>query len=188
MNPNYTEFKFPQIKSHPWAKVSTFTIIKSHFYHKKHFCLNRNPCYFYLRLLISITQIILIHLILRSNVSLYSYFCFKFLHISYLSNHQYTFLCLFFYFNMLLHLTTCQLFFTFFLSGSEQTTLLLNLKYYVLYFKGNTFLQYTNHVIYFGLIENASIYFCLNFKFACLWRDFFIYMNHFYSTIYPLVI
>lgn len=21
MNPNYTEFKFPQIKSHPWAKV-----------------------------------------------------------------------------------------------------------------------------------------------------------------------
>ena len=23
MNPNYTEFKFPQIKSHPWQKVST---------------------------------------------------------------------------------------------------------------------------------------------------------------------
>lgn len=22
MNPNYTEFKFPQIKSHPWLKVS----------------------------------------------------------------------------------------------------------------------------------------------------------------------
>lgn len=22
MNPNYTEFKFPQIKSHPWSKVS----------------------------------------------------------------------------------------------------------------------------------------------------------------------
>jgi len=21
MNPNYTEFKFPQIKSHPWSKV-----------------------------------------------------------------------------------------------------------------------------------------------------------------------
>jgi hypothetical protein len=21
MNPNYTEFKFPQIKSHPWQKV-----------------------------------------------------------------------------------------------------------------------------------------------------------------------
>ena len=21
MNPNYTEFKFPQIKAHPWAKV-----------------------------------------------------------------------------------------------------------------------------------------------------------------------
>lgn len=24
MNPNYTEFKFPQIKSHPWQKVCTF--------------------------------------------------------------------------------------------------------------------------------------------------------------------
>ena len=23
MNPNYTEFKFPQIKSHPWQKVNT---------------------------------------------------------------------------------------------------------------------------------------------------------------------
>lgn len=23
MNPNYTEFKFPQIKSHPWQKVSS---------------------------------------------------------------------------------------------------------------------------------------------------------------------
>lgn len=22
MNPNYTEFKFPQIKAHPWTKVS----------------------------------------------------------------------------------------------------------------------------------------------------------------------
>lgn len=22
MNPNYTEFKFPQIKAHPWHKVS----------------------------------------------------------------------------------------------------------------------------------------------------------------------
>ena len=21
MNPNYTEFKFPQIKAHPWSKV-----------------------------------------------------------------------------------------------------------------------------------------------------------------------
>jgi serine/threonine protein kinase len=30
MNPNYTEFKFPQIKSHPWQKVSHqyFRIIK----------------------------------------------------------------------------------------------------------------------------------------------------------------
>ena len=26
MNPNYTEFKFPQIKSHPWQKVSTLFI------------------------------------------------------------------------------------------------------------------------------------------------------------------
>ena len=24
MNPNYTEFKFPQIKAHPWPKVSFF--------------------------------------------------------------------------------------------------------------------------------------------------------------------
>lgn len=24
MNPNYTEFKFPQIKSHPWQKVTPF--------------------------------------------------------------------------------------------------------------------------------------------------------------------
>lgn len=26
MNPNYTEFKFPQIKSHPWAKVTLFSL------------------------------------------------------------------------------------------------------------------------------------------------------------------
>lgn len=25
MNPNYTEFKFPQIKSHPWQKVRLFS-------------------------------------------------------------------------------------------------------------------------------------------------------------------
>ena len=24
MNPNYTEFKFPQIKAHPWTKVTTW--------------------------------------------------------------------------------------------------------------------------------------------------------------------
>ena len=24
MNPNYTEFKFPQIKAHPWSKVNPF--------------------------------------------------------------------------------------------------------------------------------------------------------------------
>lgn len=29
MNPNYTEFKFPQIKSHPWQKVRIF-ISSSH--------------------------------------------------------------------------------------------------------------------------------------------------------------
>lgn len=29
MNPNYTEFKFPQIKSHPWAKVSINNIKNS---------------------------------------------------------------------------------------------------------------------------------------------------------------
>lgn len=27
MNPNYTEFKFPQIKSHPWQKVGGFLSI-----------------------------------------------------------------------------------------------------------------------------------------------------------------
>jgi hypothetical protein len=27
MNPNYTDFKFPQVKAHPWSKVSTvFTV------------------------------------------------------------------------------------------------------------------------------------------------------------------
>jgi serine/threonine protein kinase len=27
MNPNYTEFKFPQIKSHPWQKVGLTNFI-----------------------------------------------------------------------------------------------------------------------------------------------------------------
>lgn len=27
MNPNYTEFKFPQIKAHPWTKVSLFEMV-----------------------------------------------------------------------------------------------------------------------------------------------------------------
>lgn len=27
MNPNYTEFKFPQIKSHPWSKVSVWCLL-----------------------------------------------------------------------------------------------------------------------------------------------------------------
>jgi glycogen synthase kinase 3 beta len=26
MNPNYTEFKFPQIKAHPWQKVNFFRL------------------------------------------------------------------------------------------------------------------------------------------------------------------
>ena len=26
MNPNYTEFKFPQIKAHPWQKVTCFSL------------------------------------------------------------------------------------------------------------------------------------------------------------------
>lgn len=30
MNPNYTEFKFPQIKAHPWTKVSQQ--VQQHFY------------------------------------------------------------------------------------------------------------------------------------------------------------
>lgn len=29
MNPNYTEFKFPQIKAHPWTKVSQKEFFKS---------------------------------------------------------------------------------------------------------------------------------------------------------------
>lgn len=31
MNPNYTEFKFPQIKSHPWAKVRLL-FVTNHLY------------------------------------------------------------------------------------------------------------------------------------------------------------
>lgn len=27
MNPNYTEFKFPQIKAHPWTKVGCFCFV-----------------------------------------------------------------------------------------------------------------------------------------------------------------
>lgn len=33
MNPNYTEFKFPQIKSHPWQKVR-FNVFSHNCYHK----------------------------------------------------------------------------------------------------------------------------------------------------------
>ena len=29
MNPNYTEFKFPQIKSHPWHKVIYYNFLNS---------------------------------------------------------------------------------------------------------------------------------------------------------------
>ena len=31
MNPNYTDFKFPQIKAHPWHKVIKLPIIVGHF-------------------------------------------------------------------------------------------------------------------------------------------------------------
>lgn len=34
MNPNYTEFKFPQIKSHPWQKVNLNTVLWPRF----HYC------------------------------------------------------------------------------------------------------------------------------------------------------
>uniref|UniRef100_A0A453ELM6 Protein kinase domain-containing protein n=1 Tax=Aegilops tauschii subsp. strangulata TaxID=200361 RepID=A0A453ELM6_AEGTS len=27
MNPNYTEFKFPQIKAHPWHKVQIYVVL-----------------------------------------------------------------------------------------------------------------------------------------------------------------
>jgi hypothetical protein len=29
MNPNYTEFKFPQIKAHPWHKVCSSDIVST---------------------------------------------------------------------------------------------------------------------------------------------------------------
>jgi len=32
MNPNYTEFKFPQIKSHPWQKVEFIVLFMNNFY------------------------------------------------------------------------------------------------------------------------------------------------------------
>lgn len=32
MNPNYTEFKFPQIKAHPWHKVFLCSCIFPHFF------------------------------------------------------------------------------------------------------------------------------------------------------------
>lgn len=39
MNPNYTEFKFPQIKSHPWQKVcTTFNILNFNHIHNTFFC------------------------------------------------------------------------------------------------------------------------------------------------------
>lgn len=40
MNPNYTEFKFPQIKSHPWQQVS-------HFYRRQVLTANESEfCFF----------------------------------------------------------------------------------------------------------------------------------------------
>ena len=32
MNPNYQEFKFPQIKAHPWSKVQCCFVMCSHSY------------------------------------------------------------------------------------------------------------------------------------------------------------
>uniref|UniRef100_A0A8C8LMR3 Glycogen synthase kinase-3 beta n=1 Tax=Oncorhynchus tshawytscha TaxID=74940 RepID=A0A8C8LMR3_ONCTS len=40
MNPNYTEFKFPQIKAHPWTKVNMFTlplVVASTIHFRSHF-------------------------------------------------------------------------------------------------------------------------------------------------------
>jgi glycogen synthase kinase 3 beta len=31
MNPNYTEFKFPQIKAHPWHKASSLLALSQNF-------------------------------------------------------------------------------------------------------------------------------------------------------------
>ena len=45
MNPNYTEFKFPQIKAHPWSKVSIgwdySTVVSTIF-----FCVQMRGCMF----------------------------------------------------------------------------------------------------------------------------------------------
>lgn len=38
MNPNYTEFKFPQIKSHPWQKVSGHFSFNSYLYWRCNCC------------------------------------------------------------------------------------------------------------------------------------------------------
>lgn len=42
MNPNYTEFKFPQIKAHPWTKVSQ-QVQEPFYFSKIHSC-NISPC------------------------------------------------------------------------------------------------------------------------------------------------
>lgn len=36
MNPNYTEFKFPQIKAHPWTKVKWRSYLKIFFKYEIH--------------------------------------------------------------------------------------------------------------------------------------------------------
>lgn len=53
MNPNYTEFKFPQIKSHPWSKVSFCLFIfkifmKLTYYIKKSFILRICSAFFFI--------------------------------------------------------------------------------------------------------------------------------------------
>ena len=35
MNPHYTEFKFPQIKAHPWYKVMDLKKLKAIFFFKR---------------------------------------------------------------------------------------------------------------------------------------------------------
>ena len=42
MNPNYTEFKFPQIKAHPWHKVSQINLITFRVLYSIHHSENTN--------------------------------------------------------------------------------------------------------------------------------------------------
>jgi glycogen synthase kinase 3 beta len=51
MNPNYTEFKFPQIKAHPWTKVfskrmppDAIDLVRSMFVWSQCLCRLPDPC------------------------------------------------------------------------------------------------------------------------------------------------